>query len=621
MYALAKTLLRTLALGLLVGAPRPLLADAPLTGTPMTFGPARLEVVAAGVGLESQPATLSVTVPAGGTVEAAWLYVSGRGRGDASVLLNGMTTSLPLVETSGPLPFAASQSAELRRLPVTLAAGTNTFTIDGYDQTDAGGVFVVAVVNVATAPIRTVALLEGADYAFADFAPPFGPDTQTAAFSFSPVGAARTARLVLLAHDALPNRGDATWLLAADSFSVPRPARLVGGTGGAQRVQRNLLGVPSGAGGLSRGAEFDVDDRSVVVPAGADYLAFQIQSADELDGPDSLVLSVAALVLPASGDDGGGGSTTSTTLNGGGGSTTSTTLNGGGGSTSTTLNGGGGSTTSTTLNGGGGTTSTTLNGGGGSTSTTLNGGGGSTTSTTLNGGGSTTSTTLDGGGGSSTSTTLNGGGGSTTSTTPTSATTSTTAPGGVPPPPNCGDGIINVDEECDDANQVAGDGCIACVTEDTSTTWELGLRVRSEGLERLVYYARLRDVPSELLGTVPVHLTLSSGEFRMLDAVIPASAFRVRPSPVLVQPDAVFARAAGRFGIWRIKLRFRPVTGIQAYDVRLFVKGEMLPEMFAKLFLTTVIRVGAVPYVATDPITANWSGKFLRYIHPVLPDD
>ena len=620
MYALAKTLLRILALGLLVGAPRPLLADAPLTGTPTTFGPARLELVVAGVGLESQPATLSVTVPAGATVEAAWLYVSGRGSGDASVLLNGMTTSLPLVESSGPLPFAASQSAELRRLPVTLATGSNTFTIDGYDQTDAGGAFVVAVVSVATAPIRTIALLEGADYAFADFAPPFGPDTQTAAFTFSPVNAARTARLVLFAHDALPNRGDATWLLAADSFSVPRPARLVGGTRGAQRVQRNLLGVPSSAGGLSRGAEFDVDDRSVAVPSGADYLAFQIESAHELTGPDSLVLSLAALVLPASGDDGGGGSTTSTTLNGGGGSTTSTTLDGGGGSTtSTTLNGGGGST-STTLNGGGGsTTSTTLNGGGGSTSTTLNGGGGSTTSTTLNGGGGSTSTTLNGGG-SSTSTTLNGGG-ATTTTTPTSATTSTTTPGGAPPPPNCGDGIVNPDEECDDANQVAGDGCSACAAEDTAETWKLSLRVRHLGLDRLVYFTMLRDVPSALLGTAPVHITLSSGEFQMLDAVIPASAFRVRPTPVLVQPDAVFARAAGRFGIWRIKLRFKPLTGIRAYDVRLFVKGEMLPEMFGRIFLTTVIRIGSLPYVATDPIRANRSGKYLRYIHPVLPDD
>ena len=115
-------------------------------------------------------------------------------------------------------------------------------------------------------------------------------------------------------------------------------------------------------------------------------------------------------------------------------------------------------------------------------------------------------------------------------------------------------------------------------------------------------------------------MSLSSGGFQMLEADIPASAFRTRPRPVLAQPDGRFARGGGQFGIWRVRLVFRPVTGYRAYDVGLFVRGEMLPEVFGRVMLTTVIRVGDVVYTTTDPLKANKTGRFLRYIHPVLDD-
>ena len=195
-----KTPLFVLAVALLGAVPRLVQADVPLTAAPTAFGPAHLDVVAAGVGLGTQPAALSVTVPAGGSVAAAYLYVTGRGDGDASVPLNGMATSLPLLATSGPLPFDATQSVETRRLAVTLGSGTTAFTIDGYDQSVPGGAFIVAVVNNPVAPLRTVALLEGEDYAFRDFPPPFGPDTETGAFTFAPANADRTARILSLIH-------------------------------------------------------------------------------------------------------------------------------------------------------------------------------------------------------------------------------------------------------------------------------------------------------------------------------------------------------------------------------------------------------------------------------------
>jgi len=187
MCALAKTLLRFLAIGLLVAVPRTGRADVPLTGSPTTFGPARLQVAADGVGLATQPATLSVTVPAGASVVAAYLYVTGRGSGDGTITLNGMSASLPLLATSGPLPFDATQSVETRRLAVTLVTGSNTFVVDDYDQKIPGGAFLVAVLDLGSGPVRTVQLLEGADYAFRGFAPLCDSITQTAPRFYFPI--------------------------------------------------------------------------------------------------------------------------------------------------------------------------------------------------------------------------------------------------------------------------------------------------------------------------------------------------------------------------------------------------------------------------------------------------
>ena len=294
------------------------------------------------------------------------------------------------------------------------------------------------------------------------------------------------------------------------------------------------------------------------------------------------------------------------------------------GATTTTIQGA--STTSTTPTTGNTSTSTTPTTGNSSTSTTPTTGNTSTSTTPTTGNSSTSTTPTTGN--TSTSTTPTTGntststaptGNTSTTTTPSTRNSTTTVPGGIPVPPNRGDGVLNPDEECDDGNRVSGDGCdAACSAEDTAETWKFNLRVRDQDFDRLVYFTFLPNVPSALLGTAPVHLTLRSQNFQMLDADIPASAFKVKPQPTLAQPDGRLARAAGDFGIWRIRLRLRPSTGVRGYDVRLHVKGEMLPEMFRFTHLTAVIRIGTVVYSATDPMWANPHGKRLRYIHPVF---
>lgn len=265
------------------------------------------------------------------------------------------------------------------------------------------------------------------------------------------------------------------------------------------------------------------------------------------------------------------------------------------------------------------TTSTMQSTPGTSTSSTTRTGQ-TSTSTTRNPGSSSTSSTRNPGS-SSTSTTRTNGSSSTTTSQTTGSTSTTVGTGGVPVPPNCGDGRLDLDEECDDGNRVGGDGCDAnCAAEETAETWRIDLRVRRRGVEKLVYHTLLRDVPSALLGTVPVRVQLSSHGFQMLDAEIPASAFRVKPRPVLAQPDARFARARGDFGIWRIKLRLTPYSGFSGYNLRLFVRGELLPDMFSMAHLTAVFGIGSTVYTATDPIHADPPGKVLWYIHPVLDD-
>jgi cysteine-rich repeat protein len=283
-------------------------ADVPLNGAPVeTFGPGNLEVLVAGVGLETQPGTFSLDLPADATVVAAYLYLNGRGVGDENVVVNGTAVVAPLVASSDPLPLDGCQRIETRRIALegefALAEGTNTFTVDGYDQCVPGGAFVVAVVERPSAPIRTVTILEGADYAFHDFAPPFGPSTDVGAFTFAPVAGSRVGHGFLFIHDTQADRADALWTLAGAAATTPIPASLVGGAAGATLLEIDRLGVPESSGGFGFGGRLDIVAADVAVPAGAGYFAFQAESPAG-GNADSIGLSVAVLALPTEGDDG-----------------------------------------------------------------------------------------------------------------------------------------------------------------------------------------------------------------------------------------------------------------------------------------------------------------------------
>jgi hypothetical protein len=299
-----KSVLRIVAVGLaLLGSAWSVrAADVPLNGAPAeSFGPGNLNVLVNGAGLVNQPATFSVGIPADATVVAGYLYINGRGVGDENVVVNGMAMVAPLVAQSDPLPVESCARIETRRITLegglALHHGPNEFTVESYNQCGPGGAFVVAVVSQPGAPSRTVTIVEGADYGFHDFAPPFGPNTDVGAIAFSPIVGSRVAHAFLFLHDAVADKADTLWTLTASSTTTPIPSSLVGGAGGATLFEIDRLGVPTSLGGYSHGERLDIVSTDLAVPSGADYFAFQAESPAG-GNADGIGMSVAVLVLP-----------------------------------------------------------------------------------------------------------------------------------------------------------------------------------------------------------------------------------------------------------------------------------------------------------------------------------
>jgi cysteine-rich repeat protein len=308
-----KSVLRIVAVGLaLLGSAWSVrAADVPLNGAPAeSFGPGNLNVLVNGAGLVNQPATFSVGIPADATVVAGYLYINGRGVGDENVVVNGMAMVAPLVAQSDPLPVESCARIETRRITLegglALHHGPNEFTVESYNQCGPGGAFVVAVVSQPGAPSRTVTIVEGADYGFHDFAPPFGPNTDVGAIAFSPIVGSRVAHAFLFLHDAVADKADTLWTLTASSTTTPIPSSLVGGAGGATLFEIDRLGVPTSLGGYSHGERLDIVSTDLAVPSGADYFAFQAESPAG-GNADGIGMSVAVLVLPTEADSGPNG--------------------------------------------------------------------------------------------------------------------------------------------------------------------------------------------------------------------------------------------------------------------------------------------------------------------------
>lgn len=254
-------------------------------------------VAVGGVGLFTQPASFTVTVPDDAVVKQVLLYYeAGHHPGDVSgdtpdhdVQINGVVVSAQLI--GGPTFFYGDVQTATHRADVTalgfIHPGTNTVVVNGLDADevdDGAGVFVIY-----EQPGRSVqlGLVDGNDIAFVGFESPRDA-TVPQTFTFEPAAVDRVASLTLLTgsvHDPAP---------------TPNPS-------GDQKNRPNFVEVTSG-GRVTRLAdplgdqapEWDAGSIDVIVPAGATSLtARYLSEFDETgDLPASLVWLGAALAVP-----------------------------------------------------------------------------------------------------------------------------------------------------------------------------------------------------------------------------------------------------------------------------------------------------------------------------------
>ena len=253
-----------------------------------TLGPPSISIasgsgfVAAGTGLETQPGSITIDVPAGATVKQVLLYWSNEfyGTGDDTVNVN----AIPVTGTSigGPTVFyyfngdvkLQSFRADITALGL-VGAGANTLTIDGLDPLGLGaGVLVIFDDGSSTADIQ---IRDGNDLAYIGFAPPLDT-TVPQTFDFAPAAADRTADLVIFAGS-------------------------VGGAGRPNAVAITVEGTTTTVVnplGSFDGNYWDTAHLSAFIPAGASSLTVQVLSQGDGSGnqPASLNWIGAGLSVP-----------------------------------------------------------------------------------------------------------------------------------------------------------------------------------------------------------------------------------------------------------------------------------------------------------------------------------
>ena len=102
--------------------------------------------------------------------------------------------------------------------------------------------------------------------------------------------------------------------------------------------------------------------------------------------------------------------------------------------------------------------------------------------------------------------------------------------------------------------------------------------MRKHRRERLWYFTQLPGLPSDLVGTAPVHVTMLANGLQLLDLEVPAKAWqRVEPRATNAVPTGKFASARGVIGDAKLRyLRLWPMSQRPTYNLKFKVKREML---------------------------------------------
>jgi hypothetical protein len=227
-----------------------------------------------GTGLQTQPGTIMVNVPAGATVEQVLLYWEGDNGGgaapDDTIVVAGNSVTGTLI--GGPTVFFSDVAFAAFRADITalglVSAGANSLQVSGLTnnfRNNGAGVMVVYD-DGTTADLQ---LRDGLDLAFVNFAAPLDT-TVPQTYNFAAAASDRTANLSLFA--------------ASVEDGAPRPNAVDVTVDGVTTRFTNVFSSGDGA-------EWDSVELSVTVPAGATSLTAQALSVG--DGTNNLPASLA----------------------------------------------------------------------------------------------------------------------------------------------------------------------------------------------------------------------------------------------------------------------------------------------------------------------------------------
>lgn len=245
-------------------------------------------VATGGTGMHTQPATMTVDVPAGATVEQVLLYWEGHydtGEPDSTIVIEGNTVTGTVI--GGPTLFFGNVQAVTHRADITsldlVSAGTNTLDVSGLEfsfRNNGAGVLVIYDDGTET----IIDLRDGQDLAYFEFDPPL--DTTVAqTFTFAASPTAREATLDLFAAsvadgEARPNALDVT--VAGDTT---RFTDIFSSNAGPEfDVVRRTITVPAGATQLTAQA-LSVGDGTANQPASFDWIGIALSLRPPAAGP------------------------------------------------------------------------------------------------------------------------------------------------------------------------------------------------------------------------------------------------------------------------------------------------------------------------------------------------
>ena len=246
-------------------------------GTPSVPIAAGTAIAAGGTGMNVQPGTITIDIPAGATVKQVLLYWEGfmadNSPGDDTIVVSagGPDVNVTGALIGGPTLFFNGAWASTFRADIThhnlVVAGSNTLTVDGLNFSNvSNGAGILAIYDDGSSDGQ-IDIRDGSDLAFIHFAPPL--DTTVAqTFNFAATSTDRTANLDMF--------------FASVSGTVSglglRPTAIeitTNGPNGGLQVLNNLLDSISGQ-------EWDHFTISVDIPAGTSSVTVQAFSRDDL---------------------------------------------------------------------------------------------------------------------------------------------------------------------------------------------------------------------------------------------------------------------------------------------------------------------------------------------------